>query len=246
MSIENLVIVPVRVNLPMTARCVESAHNQDIPVTLMCIDNGTTDGCGPWLRANSDIVVSFTRPKGLSCVWNRMLAYAFDTLRLPWALVMNNDTILRPDTYRLLVEDGGSFVTAVGVSSMAQMGWIEGSPLGVNQSNEVCVNLTLTRRPHPDFSCFLIRHEVWERDGGFDEHMVSWCSDCDYHVRMYRAGIPACCISIPFYHIASGTLKHVDPETHEALCRQSDRDREAFCMKYGCLPGTPEYTELFK
>jgi len=244
----NVIICPIRVSLPMTMACIQSLQAQDIVdgVTLYLIDNGTDDGCGPWIRAQEGITVAYTKPKGLSQVWNRALAHCFDTLRLSYVLVVNNDTVLRPDTYRLLVEDGGPFVTAVGVSSMAQMGWIEGSPLGVNQSNEVCVNLTLTRRPHPDFSCFLIRHEVWERVGGFDEHMVSWCSDCDYHVRMYRAGIPACCISIPFYHIASGTLKHVDPETHEALCRQSDRDREAFCMKYGCLPGTPEYTELFK
>jgi len=233
----NVVIVPIRVNLQMTKHCIDSLDAQDIAdgVVTYLIDNGTDDGCGPWIRAQEGITVAYTRPKGLSQVWNRALHHVFDELHLPHVLVVNNDTVLRSDTYRLLVEDGGPFVTGVGVGMMEQMGFQECDAAGV-----------LTRRPHPDFSCFLIRREVWDTIGSFDEDMVTWCSDCSYHVRMYRAGIDAACISVPFYHIASGTLKHVDPETHEALCRQSDADREAFRRKYNCLPGTPEYTELFK
>jgi len=230
----NVVIVPIRVNLMMSKNCIDSLNAQDIAggVTLYLIDNGTDDGCGPWIRAQEGITVAYTRPKGLSQVWNHALHHVFDELHLPYVLVVNNDTVLRPDTYRLLVEDGGPFVTAVGVNFVLD-----------------ALNLPLaspSRRPHPDFSCYLIRREVWERVGGFDEHMVTWAGDNDYHVRMHQEGIPAYCLSVPFYHIASGTLKHVDPETHEQLCRQSDRDRATFRDKYGCLPGTPEYGELFR
>ena len=229
----NVAIVPIRVNLQMTRNCVKSLQDQDIPggVTTYLIDNGTDDGCGPWIRAQDGICVAYTKPKGLSTVWNRALSHCFDQLHLPHVLVVNNDTVLRPDTYRLLVEDDGAFVTAVGVDHPDIF------------DEAVLVD---PPRPHPDFSCFLIRHEVWDVIGPFDEAMVSWCSDCDYHIRMHQAGVDAYCISIPFYHIASGTLKHVDPETHEQLCRQSDHDRATFKQKWGCLPGSPEYGEMFK
>jgi GT2 family glycosyltransferase len=228
----NVVIVPVRVNVQMTRNCIQSLNAQDIAdgVTLYLIDNGTDDGCGPWIRAQEGICVAYTKPKGLSTTWNRALHHCFDELHLPYVLSVNNDTVLRSDTYRLLVEDGGPFVTAVGVSRSDIF------------DEKVLVD---PPRPHPDYSCFLMRREVWDTIGGFDESMVSWSSDCDHHVRMHRAGIDAHCVSVPFYHIASGTLKHVDPETHEQLCRQSDRDRATFKAKYGCLPGTEEYSRLF-
>src|SRR5882724_7364935 len=218
----NMVVCPIRVSLPMTRNCVQSLQAQDIAggVTLYLIDNGTNDGCGPYIRAQEGISVAYTKPKGLSQTWNRALAHCFDQLHLPYALVVNNDTVLRPDTYRLLVEDGGPFVTAVGVNRPDIF------------EEAVLVD---PRRLHPDFSCMCIRREVWDCIGGFDETMVHWCGDNDYHIRMHRAGIEAACISVPFYHIASGTLKHVDPETHEQLCRQSDRDRETFKNKWGCL-----------
>src|SRR5882724_273269 len=143
----NVVIVPIRVNLQMTKHCIDSLNAQDIAggTTLYLIDNGTDDGCGPWIRAQEGITVAYTRPKGLSQTWNRALAHCFDQLHLPYVLVVNNDTVLRPDTYRLLVEDGGPFVTAVGVSTPDIF------------SEELHMGVS---RPHPDFSCFLIRREV--------------------------------------------------------------------------------------
>src|SRR6266436_812023 len=118
----NTVIVPIRVNLQMTRACVQSLQAQDIAdgVTLYLIDNGTDDGCGPWIRAQEGITVAYTRPKGLSQVWNRALHHVFDELHLPYVLVVNNDTVLRPDTYLLLRDKGSNsgFTTAVGVGSM--------------------------------------------------------------------------------------------------------------------------------
>ncbi len=226
----NIAIVPVRVSVPMTRACVQSLVDQDIPTTLYLIDNGSEDGCGAFLRTQTGIVQSYVKAKGLSLVWNRALSYCFDQLHLPYALVVNNDTVLRPDTFRWLIADGGPFVTAVGVDTMEQTRSIDPG----------------ARRPHPDFSCFLMRREVWETVGPFDESMAIYVSDCDYHIRMHQAGIEAVSISLPFFHEASGTLKHLGNEARDAVCAQADRDREAFQNKWGCLPGTPECTEIFK
>jgi len=226
----NLIIVPIRVSVDMTRNCIRSLLEQDIPVKVLAIDNGSDDGCAQYLRTCPDVqVITYPRPMGLSRLWNNNLELAFNHLKLDHVLMVNNDTVLRPDTYRLLLEDGGSFVTGVGVSSMADT--VSADPT--------------SKRPHPDFSCFMMRQAVWRQVGLFDETMMTWASDNDYHVRMYRLGIDAHCIGMPFYHVASGTLKHLDGEIKEALQKQSDKDRERFKEKYGCSPGTPEYEAIF-
>jgi GT2 family glycosyltransferase len=226
----NLIILPIRVSVDMTRKCISSLLQQDIPVKILAIDNGSEDGCAQYLRSCWGVqIITYPRPMGLSRLWNNCLEMSFEHMKLEHVLVVNNDTVLRPDTYRLLLEDGGSFVTGVGVDTAAKT-------LRADPSS---------KRPHPDFSCFMIRRECWETTGRFDESMMTWASDNDYHVRMFRAGIDAHCISLPFYHVASGTLKHLDGEIKQALYRQSDKDRERFREKYGCSPGTPEYEALF-
>lgn len=226
----NLIVLPVRVSVQMTKDCVRSLQAQDMPVDILAIDNGSEDGCSQYLRSADVQLITYPRTIGLSRLWNNALDMAFQYLKLPHALVVNNDTVLRPDTYRWLVADGGPFVTGIGVSNHDQTRTTDAT----------------SKRPHPDFSCFLIRKECWDTVGRFDESMVTWASDNDYHVRMHRAGIDAHCIGVPFYHIASGTLKHMDGMKKELLQKQADSDRETFYRKYGCLPGTPEYEELFK
>jgi len=214
----------------MTKACLQSLYEQDLKTTILAIDNGSTDGCSQYLRSTGVELITYPRPIGLSRLWNNFLSMAFDHLGLPYVLMVNNDTVLRPDTMRWLVADGGPFVTGIGVSSMEQTRTTDAT----------------NRRPHPDYSCWLMRREVWDKIGGFDESMVIYSSDNDYHVRMHQAGIDAHCIGVPFYHVASGTIKHIDNDSRDAIQKQADADRETFRKKYGCLPGTPEYEALFQ
>jgi hypothetical protein len=144
-------------------------------------------------------------------------------------LVINNDVELRADTYSALIKDGGPFVTAVSVGDPAQLEWD-----GVSR-----------KRPHPDFSCFLIRKKVWQAVGAFDETMVHYCSDGDYHLRMYKRGINAETIGIPFYHYASGTLKTATEIERININWQADKDRDTFERKWGVKVGSADYYQLF-
>ena len=226
----SLAIVPVRVSIPMTKACLQSLYEQDLKTTILAIDNGSTDGCSQYLRSTGVELITYPRPIGLSRLWNNALSMAFDHLGLPYAILVNNDTVLRSDTVRWLVADGGPFVTGIGVSSMEQTRTTDAT----------------NRRPHPDFSCYLIRKEVWHKIGGFDESMAIYCSDNDYHARMHQAGIDAHCIGVPFYHVASGTIKHIDNDARDAIQKQADQDREIFKAKWGMYPGTVEYEALFR
>lgn len=216
----------------MTQAAIESALAQDIgDVWLYAIDNASTDGTGDYLRTLGvrTTVVAHMRPQGLSRVWNEALTLAFDSLRLEHALVINNDVILRTDTYRLLRDDGGLFVTGVGV--------------GIREQMTSCD--PMSHSPHPSFSCFLMRRECWERVGEFDEGMRIWASDGDYHLRMHNAGIEACSIAVPFGHEVSATLKLADDGERDRLHKVADADRAYFKSKWGCEIGSDDYYKRF-
>lgn len=227
----NLVIVPVVVGATMTRRAIESALTQDINTHVFAIDNGSRD-CGPMLRSFGKRIslVTFPEPRSLNWVWNMALDTAFDSLRLDHALVINNDVVLRSDTYRLLLADGGEFVTGVSVSTMG----------AIAHANPT------SKSPHPSFSCFLMRERVWRTVGKFDERYWAYASDGDYHLRMDRAGIDACAIDVPFYHEVSGTLKLLDSRTRNLFVKRADDDRETFCKTYGFSVGSDEYYRAFR
>lgn len=228
----NLVVMPVVAGPVMTRAAIDSVLAQDIPggVTLMVIDNGSRD-CGPVLRSYGRRItlVSYSSQHSLNKVWNDAIDLAFDSLHLDCVLVVNNDVVLAPHTFRLLAADGGGFVTGVGTSDLTSISKADPA----------------SKRPHPDFSCFLIRAEVWRRVGKFEETYWAYASDNSYHLRMHRAGVDAHCISVPFYHIASGTIKHADNSTRDMLQKRADADRQTFRMQYGFDPGSDAYNQEF-
>ncbi len=213
--------------IELTKQAVRSILEQDIPVELHVVDNHSTDGTAEWLETFVPNLTVFKPALGVSSGWNFALTTIFR--RSDHALVVNNDVILRPDTYRSLLEDGGPFVTAVSVND----------PEGIKGE------WRKAPRPHPDFSCFLIRKSVWDQIGGFDESMKLYASDADYHIRMHKAGIEAYTIGIPFYHYASGTLKAANAGDRAAILNQADADRDTFERKWGCKVGSPQYYQMF-
>lgn len=228
-----LIIMPVVNSIATTEGALVSAIAQDATnVHVMAIDNGSTDGVGPWLRTMQSqrvLVVGYGRMVSLHKVWNAALDFAFNSLQLDNALVINNDVILRTDTYRRLEQDGGDFVTAVAVGTPEQMNEADPS----------------SRSPHPSFSCFLITRKCWEKIGPFDERYWAYCGDLDYHIRMHRAGVDAHAIAVPFYHVGSATIRNASNAERDALQLKADADRATFFGQYGVHAGSPEYQALF-
>jgi glycosyltransferase involved in cell wall biosynthesis len=234
----NLIICPVRNGLAMTQAALGTFLSQDIgDILVSFIDNGSVDGTTQWIwsQPQEQVISTYHNPPlSVSESWNSVLNHVFvsEPVPLDYALVVNNDVLLRPDTYRLLVEDGGEFVTAVGVNDPKQ---IQGEP---NPSS---------KRKHPDFSCFVIRKSCWDKVGPFnEEYKGAYLEDCEYHVRMHRRGVRACCIDVPYYHRGSGTLEIAGPKEEERINKLSDENRQRFLEKFGCNPGTAQYGELFK
>lgn len=247
MSNDNFILLVARNNLHLTRLAVNSALAQDIPCTVMLIDNASSDNTARYAAGKAGIVyVAYREQKSLSACWNAGLRAAWATGH-EHALLVNNDVELRPDAYRLLLAHGGPFVTCVSVDSAEQVG------IPTTQTGCAVQKLYFdgyfdwNQRPHPDFSAFMIRKSVTDQIGWFDESMYpAYCEDSDYHVRMHQAGIPAVCIDLPFLHHGASTVKHADPAERRMIQKGADLNRARFKAKYGCLPGSDEYQELFR
>jgi GT2 family glycosyltransferase len=234
----NPVLILTHNCLELTKKCVESVvWQQDIPTDLFIYDNGSTDGTHDWLAKNRayinpsrDCCYSINCVNsGVSYGWNTCLRFFFEEEQQDHCLVLNNDTILNPSTYRLLLSANVPFVTGASFGDLA----------------EVMKPQTVTLTDGPDFSCFLIRRDCWEKVGAFDETMFNYASDLDFHIRAHRAGIRLMNSHVKFYHERSSTLKNAAPIERRKLCLQADADREALRRKWGCGAGDESYRAMF-
>jgi GT2 family glycosyltransferase len=238
----NPVIIPTHNCYDLTVRCIDSVLAQDIPVNLLVIDNKSTDErlrnyLTDMNAAKKLECVFLQRNEGVSKAWNIGLAAYFNSGLAKHALVLNNDLEIPPQYYRLLIETEENFISGVNI----------GIPNGSRYwDNGIVPNPQRRhRRPHPDFSAFLITKFCWDKAGSFDENMVFYASDGDYHVRMNREGIWAGSINLEYYHYASATLRQATDEEKQEIALQADADRDEFTKKYGCRIGTAEYDRLF-
>lgn len=239
----NFIICPVRNNLHLTRKAVATFKAQDIPVEIILINNQSTDGTTAWMQTQRDVMqMYFDPPLSVTESWNRGLEFAFKA-GAEYTLVVNNDVELRPDTYRQLVADGGGFVTAVGSRDPE---CVKPHLILHEEEREMKDGYSdpdpNAKRPHPDFSCFLIRREVYEKVGPFDEGFkIAFCEDGDYDLRLYKAGIRAYCLDLPFLHHGSMTIKNAEPGEIRRIQIQADKNREYFKRKWGFAMASEEY-----
>jgi GT2 family glycosyltransferase len=253
----NWILVPLRNNLHYIRKALPTFLAQDIgDVHLLLMSNGCSDGTAAWansLRNDRVTYVYNVQPLSVAASWNRMLRWTFKQ-GAEYALVVNADVELRPDAYRHLVADGGLFVTAVGTddkSKIAPQMRMHEDQVGVFGGNGMFESYEdpdpANKRPHPDFSCYLIRKECFERVGPFNEECLGgYAEDSFAHVAMHRAGIEAVCLDLPFYHVGAGTLKNADPKEAKRIRENADRNRALFKAKYGVEVGSAQYYDLFQ
>lgn len=228
----NPVLIPTRNNLELTKQCVESVLAQDIPTKIFVFDNGSTDGTEEYLVDLPNVdSIRWESNAGVSYGWNWALRVIFGQWKREHVLVLNNDTIIPPWFYRDLLSYEIPFVTGVAVNDMAAI-------------EQPAQRMPLT--PNPDFSAFLISRTAWQTIGLFNEEMVNYCSDCDYHVRGHRLGVPMMKANVPYYHVGSATMRLGSQKDQDAISNQATIDRLVFHEIYGCLPGEPAYNDLFK
>lgn len=241
-SSSSWIVVVARDNLDLLRGAVESFDKQDVKggVRVLCVDNGSGPDVVSWLRCHPDVTtIHFNPQHSVARAWNAALKYLFSlggSRFVERVLVCNTDVVLRPDTWRWLEAEQADFVT------------------GVGNADPMCVKTTGTpnpdaKRPHPDFSCFMISRWCYAEVGEFDECFVpAFYEDNSYHVRMHRAGVRAYAIDLPFLHVGGGsqTIKRAAEDQQEWLSKAARRNHDLFVRMYGCEPSdTKQYEKLF-
>lgn len=241
-------------NLDLTEAAIESFLAQDIgSVRVLVVNNESTDNTAPWLvyahRQWSVESIHIYPQQGVAHAWNRALEYLFGPrVEADRVLVCNNDVRLRSDAYTMLDRESAPFVTGVGTDDEGELG----VPIRLRLSDRFSSNsefvVDCERRPHPDFSCFLIRRDCYSLVGPFDEnYRIAFAEDADYHVRMSLQHICAYCIDLPFYHVGGGsqTIKRATDIEAQLISEQAERNRQYFERKWGFEVASPEYYEFF-
>jgi len=235
----NYVLIPSHNNASLLQNCIKSVLAQTVDdVRIFAVNNGSTDNTPQILNSldRTRHIVNHHYPQlGVAGAWNKGLSYLFDVIKAPHVLVINEDTWLPPYLYRDLISIGREFVTAYAVGGLAS-------------SIPHYIKYPIRESENPDFSCFLIRKSAWDLVGPFDEmYYPAFGEDCDYHVRMHRAGIKAWKTNVPFYHAGSATIKNASPEERKYIQQCADKNRQYFFETYGAHIGIPEeYDRLFE
>lgn len=228
-----LIIFLCRNNISLSKECLRSIRKQTPAVDILAVNNASTDGTTQWLRNERIRIMSFQYQQSVAKCWNEALRWAWSA-GYSEALVLNNDTEILPETYQVLSD--WALAEETGMTTCVSR----------RERSELTYATPFSHRPNPDFSCFLIQKWAFTRVGGFDErYAIAFGEDCDFHVRLHRAGIRAECIDLPFLHHGSQTVKRSNAKEAKLIGIQAEANRRLFYNTYGRQIGTPGYNDLF-
>ena len=206
---------------------VHVVDNSPYPLELTSVRHGM--GVKEW-RSGENL--------GVGRSWNKALQRIF-SIGSDYALVVNQDVRLRLDTYRLLLEPLGGFVTGVGVHQTEDVAW------NVRLKTGIFPKL----KGGPDFSCFLIRKDFYEKVGPFDEcFFPGYREDNSYHWRAKCAGLgdQIFSVNVPYLHIDGGSsaIKN-NPELKKVNDENWAKNGLLYEKMWGGPPGREVFTTPF-
>lgn len=205
---KNFIAIPAYKNKLLTLQTIEDCFNQDLKCEVVILDNSPDEELFDALKWLDIIILRSPQNLGVGASWNALCSYVFQIEDQSHVLLINNDVRLRPDLYSTLLKEhsrnSGGFISGVNVDSLE-------SALGAK------IEITKeTPKGGPDFSCFLLQREFYEKVGPFDECFMAYREDNLYHWRCrlmgYRNYIYS--IPIPYFQTGSETIKK-NPEIAE-------------------------------
>ena len=165
---DGLIIVLLRNNLALSRECLKSLKAQTVPVTILAVDNASTDGTKQWLRTERDIrVMSFEEQVSVAEAWNTALRWGWSQ-GYDETLVVNNDTWLLPETYQTLSDwtaaDDGRTTGMVTCVSRREM-------------SELVYKKPFSHRPNPDYSCYMLQRWAHEQVPFDENYLIAFGED---------------------------------------------------------------------
>jgi N-acetylglucosaminyl-diphospho-decaprenol L-rhamnosyltransferase len=219
-------VIPVYNQLMHTMQCVESIQRlPDQAGDLIIIDNASTDGTSEYLKGLDLRVITNAMNLGCAKAWNQgVRASRGDIIG-----ILNNDIVVTTGWLPALL----SFMerTGCGIVSPAMREGPLDYELDRYAAEYTTACRTATRRGLRG-PCMLIRREVFDRIGFFDEGFVyGGCEDIDFLWRAQKAGFTATVTGSAFIH-------HFGMVTQKAIKRQESQsypaqNLEHFRSKWG-------------
>lgn len=234
------IIVTVCNGLDMNRDMVNSIHSST-PYHLIIVDDYSIDGTKKWIKElqaeqnghNRLSVEAIIDPDtdSLAAKWNLGMQRAAD-LGCTAGLVCNNDIIFSPVTIDAVVARLDKAIAdkemVVMVSAHNRRGDLQPDQIYTTKAPQAP-----TESPHPDFSCFMERVDVWKAIGGFAEiYKPCYFEDNDHHTKLKAYGFIALATTgAPYYHYGSRTQNSVPG----GLCKgpQFEYNRELFREYFG-------------
>jgi hypothetical protein len=195
-----------------TLACLASLRASTVPAYVIVVDNGSTDDSVHRITAaHPDEIVRMTENCGYAVGNNAGLRLALDS-GFDVIAVLNNDTIVAPDTFSLLLDElPPSQHRAVGpdirYADRPEESWFAGGVIDKGGPRplqpEELADDQRSPRPTPWLSgcCIVARRETWEHVGLFDPRYFLSFEDCDWSLRAVQNGVS-------LYVVTSGVIRH--------------------------------------
>lgn len=206
---------------------------------LRIIDQESSDGTQDRCR---DLGIDCYRKEprvSLSEAWNFGIQESLKDPECEYILNPNNDIIFHKATIDNLIEamedTGYAMVTGNNVAPIYQGRIDEFKSMAIKEEDREFDKRPITnwKEEGPDFSCYMIKKDIVEKVGWFDENFYpAYYEDNCMHIRMLKAGLHAKRIMrAPYYHYGSMTVR-INPR----LDLHSGRTVGVFTNKWGAMP----------
>jgi GT2 family glycosyltransferase len=193
------VVIPSWNSRDLLARCLDSLAGQDVALEVIVVDNGSRDGSPELLAERGIRHLDFPDNRGFAVAVNRGVEATLAPLLLP----LNADTELAPGAVAAMI---AALEADPGLGGVApRILQLEGEGRDIATAHLYSVGQALTadgramelgagERPGPDHAraaevfgvcgaACLLRREMFERLGGYDESYFAFYEDVDLNVR---------------------------------------------------------------
>lgn len=233
-SMKFQIVIPVTNQWPFTEACLKSIQSKhEYGITI--VDGGSTDSTLPFLDKDWPHIKVIHLPfESVSKAWNTGIRDAFEDPDMVAAYVLNNDTVLHPDTINNLVD----YWLAHPESGFLQSLDVEKNP--PEHFPTTCrkcshANLVEMTDKFAGFYAFFITREVFEKLGGFNEdYIMGYGEDMEADLKMKELGItPVGLYTSPLFHwngvTTNKTQKHYEFDHNIRLF--NDKGRGKYFMR---------------
>jgi len=188
-------------------KCFRSLLNSTVPLNILAIDNGSTDGTPQLIRDNySEVeVIETGQNLGFGKANNIGLKRVLE-IKADFAFLLNQDAWIEPNTIEKLINVSNKNVN-IGILSPIHLNG-KGNAIDYNFQHYLCNNNTVgfysdlylnSLKEH--YTCkfanaagWLITDNCLRKIGGFDPMFIHYGEDDDYINRLHSAGLSICIV----------------------------------------------------